>query len=174
MRFLGWLFWATLSPILLLQLRGIGGPLEIPGVEWGIVSYELAFTAERAREILTLWQTAGVTESARVSLGVDGAFLVAYPMLFFTSIRLLRDYIMLKTDPLGAIARVLSWSMLACIPLDALENVLLWRMIATGPTAAGALLAGLAASIKFLLVLLGIAWCLAVIGRRLTTRTPAH
>lgn len=174
MRFLGWLFWATLSLILLLQLRGIGAPLEMAGAKWGIVSYELAFTADRAREILTLWKNAGVLESARVSLGVDGAFLVAYPMLFFTSIRLLRDYVMRKTDPLGAMARVLSLSMLACIPLDALENVLLWHMIDTGTTDAGALLAGIAASTKFLLVLLGTAWCLAVIARRLTTRPAAH
>lgn len=170
MRLLGWLFWATLTPILMLQLIGIGTPLEVPGVRWGIVSYELAFTAARAREILTIWSQAGVTESARVSLGVDGAFLVAYPMFFFTSMRLLRDHVMRAADPLSAVATPLSWAMLACIPLDALENLLLWRMIDTGATPAGAALAGMAASIKFLLVLLGTAWCLAVIVRRLTSR----
>lgn len=174
MRLLGWLFWATLTLILLLQLLGIGGPLEMPGVRWGIVSYELAFTAARAREILTLWSQAGVTESARVSLGVDGAFLVAYPMFYFTSIRLLHEHVMRPGDPLGAIAQRLAWAMLACIPLDALENVLLWRMIETGATPSGAALAGLSASIKFLLVLVGTAWCLAVIARRIASRSSTR
>lgn len=165
-RLLAWLFFATLSLILLLQLRGIDAPLAAvtPG---GIVAYELAFTAQRAREILDVWRIAGVTESARVSLGVDLGFLLAYPWFFWWSIRLLRRPGF--STPGTALDRVgarLLPGVLACMPLDAAENWCLWRMIETGPNASLAMLAGIAATIKFLLVLAAAGWCLVALSHR--------
>jgi len=170
MRLLGWLFWATLSPILFLQLRGIGAPLEMEGVTWGIVSLELAFTPARATHILSLWKSAGVTESALVSLGVDGAFLIAYPMLLYTSIRLLLDRAVAPVHNLHRLGTRLAWASLACIPLDALENILLWRIVSRGTAGSDILLAGIAASIKFLLVAAALAWIAASLLQWRTTR----
>lgn len=179
MRLLGWLFWATLSPILFLQLRGIGAPLEMEGAAWGIVSLELAFTSARAAEILSLWKSAGVTESALVSLGVDGAFLVAYPMLLFTSMRLLLGRAVMAPHALHRLGTPLAWASLACIPLDALENVLLWRVVsdiaANGPgvevSGSAVLLAGIAASLKFLLIAAALIWMTAALLHWRTTRS---
>jgi hypothetical protein len=175
-RALVWLFCATLSLILLLQLRGIDAPLAAvtPG---GIVAYELAFTVERAREILAVWRSAGVTEQARVSLGVDVGFLLVYPWFFWHTVRLLRrPGFSTPGTAFDRVGHVLGVAVMACMPLDALENWLLWRMLETGASSSGAALAGGAAALKFLLVLLTTLWCLAALSRRLTrsSSSPSH
>lgn len=168
-RALIWLFFATLSVILLLQLRGIDAPLVTDMTPWGIVGYELAFTAERAQAMLDAWKDAGVTESVRVSLGVDVGLLLVYPWFFRWSIALLRrpGFSTPGTafDRWGA---TLATAVLACTVLDALENGLLWRMTERGASSGSALLAGVAATSKFLLVFAATGWCLAAISRRLT------
>jgi hypothetical protein len=75
MRFFRWLFLATLSLVLMVQLRLIDGALTSPDTPWGVVGFELAFTRERAAAIIAVWRSMGVTDSALVSLGVDVAFL---------------------------------------------------------------------------------------------------
>jgi hypothetical protein len=159
--------------VLFLQLRGLGAPLVTPDTPWGIVSYELAFTTERAQRMLDAWRSAGALEAARVHLGVDGGFLLAYPLFFWSSVRLLRRADDSRADGSRAdgsrvdqLGHTVGLAVLACIPLDALENVLLWRMIGTGATATSAALAGVAATLKFLLVLAATGWCLTALARR--------
>jgi len=173
-RLLAWLFFATLSLILLLQLRGIDAPLAAvtPG---GIVAYELAFTAERAQEILDTWRIAGVTESARVSLGVDVGFLLAYPWFFWWSIRLLRrPGFSAAGTMLDRVGGMLRPAVIACTPLDAFENWALWRMIETGASPLLAALAGMSASLKFLLVLMAAGWCLTALSRQFVHHSPSR
>lgn len=173
-RVLIWLFFATLSLILLVQLRGLDGPLSavIPG---GIVAYELAFTAERAKAILDMWRSAGVTEQARVSLGVDVGFLLVYPWFFWLSVRVLRTpRFVLPGSNLHRVGGELGGVVLACIPLDAFENWCLWRMIEEGPSPSLAALAGMAASLKFLLVLCTALWCLIALSRRFANSSSSR
>lgn len=170
-RLLTWLFFATLSLILLLQLRGIDGPLSAvtPG---GILAYELAFTADRAKAILDVWRIAGVTESARVSLGVDVGFLLVYPWFFWLSVRLLRiPRFVVTGSTMDRAGAVLGLAVLVCTPLDAFENWALWRMIEDGPRGTLAMLAGVAASAKFVLVLATALWCLVALSRRFVNRS---
>jgi len=170
MRFFSWLFLATLSLVLLVQLRLIDGALMSPDTPWGIVGFELAFTQERAAAIIAVWRSMGVTESALVSLGVDVAFLLVYPFMFRSLVQLLRR------DDGSAFQRLgppLSAAVLACIPLDALENALLWRELVAGASTPLAVTAGLAASLKFLLVLVTAAWCVGALPKRLFPR-PSH
>ena len=112
----------------------------------------------------------GVTESALVSLGVDGAFLVAYPMLLYTSIRVLLDRAVAAPHPLHRLGTRLAWASLACIPLDALENVLLWRVVSRGAAGSDILLAGIAASLKFLLIAAALIWIVAALLQWRTAR----
>lgn len=163
MRFFGWLFLATLSLVLMVQLRLLDGALMSPDTPWGIVGFELAFTRERAAAILAVWRSMGVTDGALVSLGVDVAFLLVYPFMFRSLVQLLRR------DDGSAFQRLgppLSAAVLACIPLDALENALLWRELVAGASTPLVLAAGVAASLKFLLVLVTAAWCGAALIRR--------
>lgn len=167
MRMLSSLFLATVSLVLLLQLRGIDAALITPDTPFGILGFELAFTGERAAAMLARWASMGVTETVRVSLGVDVAFLLAYPAMFWHGVKLL-----VRPDG-SAFSRAGTWlgrAVVACTPLDALENFALWRMVETGATNALALLAGSAASIKFLLVIFTAAWCGAALIRLLVVR----
>lgn len=166
---LRWLFFATLSVILMLQLRGIDAPLQeaAPG---GIVGYELAWSAARANDYLTAWR-GDLLETAKVSLGVDFAFLLAYPFMFATGAALLvRRPIAGAFDRFGdAIRKVV----LLCIPLDAIENLSLWRMIDHGANDGLAHLATICAAIKFGLVIVAALWCISALGRRITSPKPA-
>lgn len=164
MRFLRWLFLATLSLVLLIQLRLADSALTSPETPWGIVGFELAFTQLRAAEILSAWSLMGVTENARVSLGVDVAFLLAYPFMCRELVLLLCRNDSSHFHRMGA---RLAIAVLACIPLDALENALLWHMLNAGASTPLALMAGVAASSKFLLVFVTAAWCVGALFRRL-------
>ena len=170
MRLLQWLFLATLSLVLLVQLRLIDGALTSPDTPWGIVGFELAFTRDRAAAMIVVWRSMGVTESALVSLGVDVAFLLVYPFMFRSLVQLLRRDDGSEFQRGGA---RLASLVLACIPLDALENALLWRMLASGASTPLALVAGVAATAKFLLILATVAWCAGALVRRLFPR-PTH
>jgi len=170
MRLLGWLFLATLSLVLMVQLQLADGALTSPETPWGIVGFELAFTQVRAAEIMRVWRSMGVTEGALVSLGVDVAFLLVYPFMFRSLVQLLRRDDGSTFQRIGA---RLASAVLVCIPLDALENALLWRMLVAGASTPLALVAGVAATIKFLLVLITAAWCAGALFRRLFPR-PVH
>ena len=167
MRIFTWLFLTTLSLVLLVQLTVMGGPLHLPPASAGIVSFELAFTAARAAAILDAWRGAGVLETARVSLGLDVVFLMVYPPWLALTVALLRgsgqQHTTSRFDDLG---RLLMWLVLLCAPLDGLENYLLWQTLADGATPTRALLAGSAATIKFLLVTVTAVWCLVAAARR--------
>ena len=164
MRILTWAFFASLSIILMLQLRGLDSDLRLPETPAGIVGYELAWSAARGNEIIDVWKRNSVVETAKVSLGMDFVFLIAYPLMFFTAIRLLRRSPETSFDRLGGWTAV---AVLACIPLDATENLLLWQMLDAGATDGRMHLATLAAAAKFLLVLVAALWCLVAIVRRL-------
>ena len=70
----------------------------------------------------------------------------------------------------AAARRLAARWVLACIPLDAIENVALWQQVSHEATPALAALAGVMATLKFGLVLMAAAWCLADLGRRLRAR----
>ncbi len=159
-----WLFFATLSVILMLQLRGFDESLraDAPG---GIVGYELAWSASRANEYLSAWRSTDALEMAKVSLGVDFAFLLAYPLMFATGMALLvRQPISGRFDQFGSHLRK---AVLLCIPLDAAENLALWRMIDHGASDVLAHLATVCAVIKFLLVIAAALWSVSALARRL-------
>lgn len=170
MRLLTWAFWATLSLVLMVQLRLLDSGLISPDTPFGIVGYELAFSAERAAAYLTVWQGMGVLDTVRVSLGLDIAFLLAYPAMFHSLIRLLRRHDDSAFDQLG---QRVGGAVLWCMLFDAIENLALWRMLDTTATPALSALAGVVASVKFLLVLLAAAWSAAALFRRLLPN-PTH
>lgn len=161
MRFFAWLFLASLSLVLMVQLQLIDAPLRSPDTPFGIVGFELAFTAARSSQMLAMWRSMDVLESARVSLGVDVAFLLVYPFM-------LRSLVLLLRGSAG-----MGRAVLACIPLDAIENLALWRQVESGSSGGLALVAGVTASFKFLLVFATVAWCVGTLFRRLFHR-PAH
>jgi hypothetical protein len=167
---LRWLFLATLSAILLLQLRGLDEPLRTPDTPQGIVGFELAATRTEAARMLAAWRSAGVLEAAKVSLGVDMGFLLAYPFFLRSTVGLLRRRV--RAGRLARGGDLLARAVLACIPLDLVENLLLWRMVDGGATAWGAGAAAACAGVKFLLVAAAAGWSLVALVARWRGRRP--
>lgn len=117
---------------------------------YGIVRYELAWSAERAMRMFSAWGETG-REAARESLRYDVPYLLVYPFLF-SSLTLLAA---------RAAPRVLvPWgTWLAVAPfvaavLDALEDLALWHALERFQQPPESLLhfAALAAGTKFLLL----------------------
>jgi len=172
MRVITWAFLATLSLVLMVQLRGLDSDLRLPDVPNGIVSYELAWSDTRAATVIDAWRSAGVIEQAKVSLGVDFAFLLAYPFMFSVGAALLvRTTTAARFDRIG---QTLSRAVLCCIPLDATENIVLWRMLDAGASSLLAHIGTICAVIKFALVLMTAIWCAAAIGRRVMLSGKPH
>lgn len=124
----------------------------------GIVPYEFAFTADRAQDILVGWAPEG-RDAARRSLLIDYGFVPAYALLF-GGITLL-----IARAQMGRLQRIGLALALGCVVaalFDGLENLMLLRMLSAPSVAAlPPLVAGVSASIKFLLLALAILYALA-------------
>lgn len=135
----------------------------------GIVPFELTGGQDRADEILAEWGDQG-QDAARESLWIDFGFLLAYGTFLTLALAATRD-----------LARQRDWRRLAAIGgvvvsfgalvagFDALENICLLLTI-DGSGAAFPLLATIFASCKFVLLAAAIAYLLAGLGMRLSSR----
>src|SRR5918997_2305822 len=117
------------------DIKESGGP--------GIVSFEVEFTSDNARETLAQWGEDG-RDSAKLSLWLDYAFLVAYAAFFSLAV-------VAVCDKLGW----RRWEFLATFPLiaavcDAIENANLLLTIGQDGDQPFPFLAGVFAVIKFL------------------------
>ena len=141
------------------DIKESGGP--------GIVPFEVEFTSDNARETLAEWGEDG-RDSAKLSLWIDYAFLVAYAAFFSLAVVAVCDRLGWRR-----------WEVLATFPLiaavcDAIENANLLLAIGQDGDQPFPLLAGVFALVKFatltaaqLFVLVGL---VAVISRRVRRR----
>jgi len=114
----------------------------------GIVTFELARTADAARLILDSWD-ARAREAAMLLQGVDFLFLVAYPLSFSLAAVRLGRRLGGRWQGIGVF---LSWAVLLAAPLDLVENLALIRQIEFGANDTAAWLAWACAVPKFALV----------------------
>jgi hypothetical protein len=123
----------------------------------GIVDYELAFTANRAGEILAHWDQKAA-EAARQSLVIDYGFMPAYALLF-GGITLL--IVRSRTERLQQIGLWVTLAPFVAALFDALENAMLLAQLGTDAiSTAQPLIAGISASIKFGLLAAALAYWL--------------
>ncbi|MFQ6088440.1 MAG: hypothetical protein ACE5K0_06025 [Candidatus Methanofastidiosia archaeon] len=161
-------FLATLG--LMYIMSDINTKLKSTEGSFDIVDFEFAFTEDKAREILQSWK-AELQEQAKRSIKIDFPFIIVYS-LFLSSLTLLLARTFKGTKRSIGIVLTL-FPFLAGI-LDVLENVLLLSVL-NSPNNINEIyvfIAGLAASVKFLLLsivflflILGGGYRLAV-GRR--------
>jgi len=139
----------------------------------GIISYEFAYTATAAEQMLLSWSPMA-RQRAMLSLGLDYLFLVLYPA--FISLACARVALRLRERSPGAarLGVLLAWLVLAAGVLDAVENYALIQMLLTGPSDLWAQLAWWCATPKFALVGLGLVFALAgYVASRLITSPSA-
>jgi hypothetical protein len=123
-----------------------GRPLRNCIAPEGVLTYEFAWTRDRAEQILRSW--GGLRPTAERQLLIDFGFLIAYPIFFSVSCALLSEH----SPTLSDVGIVLSWVVLAATPLDATENITLLWMLHHGASTGVAQVAGWCAGIKFVLV----------------------
>jgi len=132
-------------------------PLKTSAAPSGIVSFELAFTGDVSRSILDSWD-----ENARLfaafGLGFDFLFMPVYAVALSLGLLLAsRDkpgwYLNLTT--------MLGWGAFAAALFDAIENYALWNLLIGNPGGSYPQIAGICASIKFMLLISGLLTALA-------------
>lgn len=149
--------WVVLTWI---PLAWFDGPLRTEVAPFGIVSFELAATAERAASIMASWN-AEARDAAWGSLVVDYAFMLAYGAWLAAWVRLSGETLGRMSALVGRVARGLAVGMWVAAGLDAVENAALFVVLDAGvdgtPIGPGWIaVASAAASLKFLLVVMGL------------------
>ena len=159
--------WPIFVPLLVLTLavmavlNVVDSPLKTGVAPQGIVSYELAGNVSAARAILDSWNP-----QARVyagfSLGFDFLFMVLYSTTIAYACTWVSGGWRGKRRSLASVGLLLAWGQWVAGLFDAVENGALWVMLAAAPAAPWPQIARWCATVKFALVLLGLAY--AIVG----------
>ena len=146
----------ALTLLLFAVFRVLDTPLRTAAAPNGIVSYELAGTPAAAQSILDSWD-----ERARLfaafGLGLDYLFMPSYALALSLGILLTAG------RHAGAFAKLgawMGWGALAAALFDAVENFSLWQFLLGDFQALWPRLASICATVKFALLLLGLAYAL--------------
>ena len=163
---------ASATFVTLLIQFATGYPLRNPVAPHGIVSLELAGTAERAAEIVASWERAGVLGLATANVILDYSFLVSYTVLLVTLS--VRAGSQLGESGWVRTGNTVGWSQWVAGGLDAVENVALLLLIAGIFSDFLAGVARFTAIGKFALIAVGVIWIvMAEILRLLARGEPA-
>ena len=145
-----------LTLILFAVFRVLDAPLRTAAAPNGIVSYELAGTPAAAQSILDSWD-ARAQLFAAFGLGLDYLFMPTYALALSLGILLAAG------RHAGAFAKLgawLGWGALVAPLFDAVENFALWQFMLGDFQALWPRLASICATVKFVLLLLGLAYAL--------------
>lgn len=163
----------VLTTALSIWLTVLGAPLATEAAPDGIVSFELARSAEASARVLASWD-APAREAAMLVQGVDFLFLLAYPAFFSLAAVQLGRRLGVPWQRLGV---RLAWAVWLAAPLDAIENLALIRQLERGASEGAALFAWACALPKFALVCLLAGFVLAgllALGWRATRNAPEN
>lgn len=156
----GWLITTGLATVVLYvvlivldrKLTDTGGP--------SIVGFELAWSEDRAAEILSEWGSGGRAD-ARWSLWLDYAFMASYGAFFALAALATRDFALEHgRRALAAAGRFAPAAAIGAAGFDAIENTFLLLVLGGHAGSAGPAIASAAASIKFLLIAFAIVYAL--------------
>lgn len=140
------------ATILVAAVLGtMGQALHTLHAPMGVLSFELAFTAQALRDMIAEWMP-HLGASVGFQLGLDFLLIPLYAFALSAAILYTRK------EP-ARWMHVLAWLLLLAGACDAVENVCLLTCVIAGPTDVLAMTAGGCASVKFaILVVALIAW----------------
>jgi hypothetical protein len=137
---------------LTLLIFGVFRVLDAPLGPGGIVSFELARTADAAQSILTSWDSNARTYAA-FGLGLDYLFMPVYAFALSFGLLLLMNG---RKGWYRHLAGWMGWGGFAAAMFDAVENYALWEQLTGGAVSPYPEIAALCASIKFSLLAAGL------------------
>jgi hypothetical protein len=139
----------------MISLSLIDTELKTPESPNGIVSFELAWTVDKAASIVRSWGQEGRVYAA-LSLGLDYLFLVCYAAAIALGCVLIGKIFEEKRGTLAKLGYLLAWAQFPAAILDAVENFGLIRILLGSGAPLWPVIAGVCASIKFTLVAFGL------------------
>lgn len=141
------LFWASLvlALISLVALGQVDSYLKTEASPLGVVSFELCAYTQSCSAIVASWQ--GVAQPmAGLSLGLDYLFMLTYPAAICFGLLLTATLVPSRLQRATVLAAYISWLAGAA---DAAENYHLFQMLVGAQESLHAWAAGIAATIKF-------------------------
>ncbi len=130
-------------------------PLRTAAAPNGIVSFELAANATAAQSILVSWNEAARLDAA-FGLGIDYLFMLAYSTMIGLACIWSERSLRALGWPAGWLGGWLAWGVWAAAAFDAIENAMLIIQLFAGGADTYAAVGALCATVKFLLIALGI------------------
>lgn len=154
------IFWPMLVATLVLMALMAGSQLRTAAAPRGIISFELAGGEAQARAILASWDAAA-QRYADYSLRIDFLYLIAYSTTIGLACTWAADVFRARGWGLSAVGVPLAWGLWLAALLDATENIALLRLL-HGPVASPwPQIAWACATLKFILVGLGLLYFVA-------------
>lgn len=142
--------------ILTIAMVRAGAPLKNATAPHGIVSLELAWTAGRARQILTGWSPAQLDVAAK-GIRLDFTYILVYGLAISLACALVADRAGERHRSLQRLAAIASWGALVAGTLDVFENLAMMSELGqigdVSALGAAPVVAGAAATLKFLLLI---------------------
>jgi hypothetical protein len=140
---------------------------------YGIVDFELAFTAGKAHEIMRAWGSGG-HDAAVASLWFDFFYLIAYGLFLWLAIRAVGDGLRARERmALAASAAAISLLPLIGATSDAVEDVFLLLVLGGHLQSAGPALASSFATFKFACVAVAVVYLLIGLAKLASARRKA-
>lgn len=124
---------------------------------FGVVSFELAGTEEKAGAMLDSWDAAARLNNA-FGLGFDFLFMPVYATALSLGVLLAVDR---RKGAWSALGKALGWGVFAATVFDSVENLSLFSILKGNITAPYPQIAVGCAIVKFALILLGLIYGLA-------------
>ncbi len=152
---------------LMLIFGVVGAPLTTLAAPQGILSYELAGTPAEAQAILDSWD-ARAQLIAAFTLGLDYLFMPVYSTALAIACAYAGKAMRTRGWRLGALAAGVALAQWLAPCFDAVENVALTAMLVNGVSLPWPAVSAAFATIKFALILAGLAYSTAGGAARLT------
>ena len=154
-------FWPLLGlNILLMIVFGVtGAPLTTDAAPYGVVSFELAGTAEISQQILSSWD-ANTQLRAAFGLGLDFLFMAVYASTIAFGCGMAAQVLRRSGWPLSRWGNLLSWGVILAALLDIVENIALTAIIFGSVVPPWPEIARWCAIVKFSLIFISIVYVL--------------
>jgi hypothetical protein len=148
---------AAMALVVMGVFRIIDRPLQTAAAPVGIVSFELAGTLDAAQAIIASWDRQAQLLAA-FGLGLDYLFMPLYATAIALACVVAASGPLRSRRLLVTVGLLLAWGAWFAALFDAVENYALLRVLLGSETPAWPALAAWCASLKFLLILAGLAY----------------
>ncbi len=149
-----------LSLTLLTAMHSLDQTLITQTAPRGIVSFELAGSIEKTRQILNEWGPEGKAY-ATLSLGLDYLFLIVYALFISLACIRIARHLKSRFSFVAAWGFVLGWALFLAALLDAIENFALIKLAFESQHESWPIIARWCAVIKFGIVGVGLVYILS-------------